>query len=58
MEASILSLSRISKHTFNGNIPVASRCVTLFCHTIDAFVDVLTVTLFQFFSHTKEFLIM
>ena len=49
MQALILSLSRINKHTFDGNIPVALLCVTFFSRpseplrTINAFVSILIV---------------
>ena len=41
-------------HIINGNIPVALRCVTFFSHTR---VSHMQVSLPQFFSHTKELLI-
>ena len=53
-----LVISNKQAHIINGNIPVALRCVTFFSHaseplrTINTFVNVL-----QFFSHTKELLI-
>jgi len=51
-------ISNKQAHISNGNILVALRCVTFFSHTSEPLKTISTfVNVLQFFSHTKELVI-